>query len=250
MNVTPHTKIRLGLVASLLALASFAVPSARAQDERMPKPEAPSQQSVRERWNALTPDEQRRLMDNYDHWKKLSQDDRSLMQRRFERLEAERGRVRDSLDEKDRRALETLRDPERRSELTRRAKAALHDRFEQLPPDLRRRIHDELRSLPRAERERRVKQAVKQHVEGEIGNRLRKRVENGELSPQSVEELRTRLQQLEGDPRARLELLRRFRRDHPDALRGDAKPDDRDDRSRPPRPRPQGREGQQPRRGI
>jgi len=213
--------------ALLLFAISFGAPlplPVRAQSQT-PAPSAPAAaqsggdaQSVRDRWNALTPDEQRRVMDNYEHWKKLSPDDRALMRRRFDRLETERRRARDLADPDDRRSLERMHDGDRRRELTRRAKASVRERFEQLPPDLRDRIERELAPLPPPERARRLAQAVRQHVDREVRERLGRKVASGELSRDAVDELRRQANQVGEDPRARLELLRKFLVDHPDAF--------------------------------
>jgi hypothetical protein len=221
-----RTMIRLALsgLATVAAFAPLAAPAhgqdaapGNSQSEPRANPRADAR-SLRERWDALSPEDQRHVLESYERWKQLSPDDRALMKRRFDRLDGERTRTRDLLDDDDRRSLEQLRDPERHRELTRRAKAAVRERFEQLPPDLRDRIERELRPLPLAEREQRVKQSVKQHLEREIRERLARKVASGELSRDAVEELRRQALEKEGDPRARLELLRNFLVEHPDAF--------------------------------
>ncbi len=210
------TPLALILCSWLACVTAPLSPPARAQATPEPKNDA---QSVRDRFNELSEEEQRRVLESYERWKKLPQDERQLMKRRFERLDTERRRTQESLDDDDRGRLDRLRDPERRRELTRRAKDALRERFDRLPPDLRRRIEHDLKSLPPQERAQRVKQFVKQHVEKAIVERLDRKVESGELPREAVDELRRQSQQEKDDPPgARLELLRRLIVDHPDAF--------------------------------
>ena len=125
----------------LLSIACFALPAAPARAQ---------EPSIRDRWNALSQDEQRRILDNYERWKSLPQERRDLMKRRFERLDSERQRVREGLDENERRSLDRLRDSDRRQELTRRAKSAMRGRLDGLPPDLRSRIERGMSEVQRA----------------------------------------------------------------------------------------------------
>lgn len=175
-------------------------------------------QTMRERWDALPPAEQRRVLESYDRWKKLGSDEKSLMKLRFDKLETERERAKESLDEDDRGKLDRMREPDRREELTQRAKKTLRDRFDRLPPDLRDRIEKDFRKLPPPERAERVKQSVKQHVEREVKERLGRKVESGKLSREAVDDLRRKSADQQSNPRERLELLRKLLIDHPDAF--------------------------------
>ena len=99
-----HRKFLIALTC-VAALATIS-PPARAQAEATrsidPAMQAPS---IRERWNALSQDEQQKLLENYEKWKRLDSDERTLLKRRFERLEVERRRACDTLDDDDRRRL-------------------------------------------------------------------------------------------------------------------------------------------------
>lgn len=195
--------MRAGLIAFLLLAAP-----ARGQ---LPPEE------IRARWDAMGPEERERVKRSFEQWRGLSADEQELMKRRHERLEIERRRVDDLLPEGDRAALERLRDFERRIELTRRAKEQLRRRFDGLPPELRGRIEGEWNDLPPPERARRAKLLVKQFVEKELVERLRRMVAAGKLERAEVDELLEKARAAT-DPPARLELIRRFLLDHGDAF--------------------------------
>lgn len=131
------------------------------------------------------------------------------MKRRHERLERARSRAKELHADEPARALS-------RRETNRRALADLRETWDNLPRELRRRVDGEVRVLPLAQREQRLKRALADGFELALRDQLRLPLERGELREEEVAALARAVREA---PHERIALMRQFIVDHPKAFR-------------------------------
>ena len=220
---TLPTRLTFALVAGFAGVAAARPAAAqdveptRTQDAR---PDAkPSADDVKARWQKMSPQERKRMQESLARWKKLSDEDKEKLRQRHARLDEARRATRDLLTDEERARLEKLKDDERRAELTARSKMQLRERFDRLPPDLRKGVERELRDAPPRERAERARRYLEREVPDRMHEALVRRVQSGELPREDVEAL---TRKMKGQPKLeRMRLLREFALAHPETFRLD-----------------------------
>ena len=193
------------LVTTFAALFATALPQG---DAPASAPSAAPRESVREAWARLSPEERADIERAWGRWKGLGSEERAVMKRRHERLERARSRAKE-LHADEPRALS-------RRDANRRALADLRETWDNLPRDLRRRVDGEVRVLPLAQREQRLKRALVDGFELALRDQLRTPLERGELREEEVAALARGVREA---PQERIALMRQFIVDHPKAFR-------------------------------
>jgi hypothetical protein len=182
---------------------------------------APAQETpaaVKQRWEKMTPEERRRIEESYQRWKTLSPEQKALLKKRHDRLEEERRATNRALPDDERKQIDRQPVDRRRKELTDRTLKLLKERFDHLPPELKKRINDELRDAPPGERSERLRKLLQEELAPQIRAAFRRRVTAGELSRDEVESL-AKAVRTAPTARERAHLLRDFILAHPNAFR-------------------------------
>lgn len=174
-----------------------------------PAAAAAPRESVRAAWARLSPEERAEIERAWGRWKGLGGEERAVMKRRHERLERARSRAKELHADEPARALS-------RRETNRRALADLRETWDNLPRELRRRVDGEVRVLPLAQREQRLKRALADGFELALRDQLRLPLERGELREEEVAALARAVREA---PHERIALMRQFIVDHPKAFR-------------------------------
>lgn len=207
--------IAFALLAGAAAAPAQETPPAPTQ----PAPaQPPDRAAVKQRWKEMTPEERRRIQESYERWKKMSPEQKALLKRRHDRLEEERRATDRALPEDDRKQFDRQPNERRRKELTDRTFKLLKERFDRLPPDLKKRINDELRDAPPGERSERLHKLLQDELAPQIRAAFRRRVAAGELSRDEVDSL-AKAVRAAPTTRERAHLLRDFILSHPNAFR-------------------------------
>ncbi len=167
-------------------------------------------------WQQMPESERAAVIQSFERWQQLAPDDREVMKRRHQRLKHARSRVRDVMANDSQREVDAMEEGPRRHELNRCALLALRERFDELPPEIRERIDDDLRPFPPHQRERSRKQLMKQYVDFALVDQLKRMVDHGVLDQEEVADLGRRIAETPGE---RLGMLRQFIADHPVAFR-------------------------------
>jgi hypothetical protein len=179
-------------------------------------PIAPSAESVRAKWLAMTSGEREEIERHWTRWRELPQEDREALSRRHQRLQKARRRERESLGEDLPREWQRMDERSRERELSRRALNNLRGKFDSLPPELRDRLQQELPAVLPRDRERRAKQAIEPYLDFAVPELVRHLVERGELPPPAAAEF---TRKLERDPAQRLALVKQLIADHAQTFR-------------------------------
>jgi TRAP-type C4-dicarboxylate transport system substrate-binding protein len=166
----------------------------------------------------MTPEERRKIEEAYRRWKTLSPEQKALLKKRHDRLEEERRATDHALPDDDRKRIDKQPVERRQKELTDRTLKLLKERVDRLPPELQKKIRDELKNAPPGERAERLRRLLQEELAPQIRAAFRRRVAAGELSRDEVETLAKAVRSAP-TTRERAHLLRDFILAHPNAFR-------------------------------
>jgi hypothetical protein len=142
----------------------------------------------------------------------------ALLRTPHDRLDEERRATDQALPDDDRKRIDKQPVDRRRKEITERSVKLMKERFDRLPPDLKKRIKDELRDAPPNERNERLRKILQEEIAPQIRVAFRRRVANGELTHDEVETLAKAVHAAPTKVE-RAHLLRDFILAHPAAFR-------------------------------
>lgn len=213
---------RLVTLAFALLVGAAAASAQETPPAPAPTPPAPTsppdRAAVQKRWKEMTPEERRKIQEAYERWKTLTPEQKALLKKRHDRLDEERRATDHALPDDDRKRIDKQPVDRRQKELTDRTVKLLKERVDHLPPELKKKIRDELRDAPPGERAERLRRLLQEELEPQIRAAFRRRVAAGELSREEVESL-ARAVRNAPTTRERAHLLRDFILAHPNAFR-------------------------------
>lgn len=216
---------RLVTLAFALLVGAAAAPAQETPPAPAPTPPAPTspttptdKAAVRQRWKEMTPEERKKIEEAYQRWKTLTPEQKALLKKRHDRLEEERRATDHALPDDDRKQIDKQSLDRRRKELTDRTLKLLKERVDRLPPELQKKIRDELKNAPPGERAERLRKLLQEELAPQIRAAFRRRVAAGELSRDEVESL-AKAVRAAPTTRERAHLLRDFILAHPNAFR-------------------------------